>query len=76
MGDQPCASGRSTLPPGNTWEPKAPIKRCLLALWWDYPEGTPSGGSTTLFSVPPPASGGLKSHPRPPPPPPPSPPEK
>ncbi|XP_077002397.1 negative regulator of P-body association [Tamandua tetradactyla] len=66
MGDQPCASGRSTLPPGNTRETKPPKKRCLLAPRWDYPEGTPNGGSTPLPSAPPPASPGLKSHPPPP----------
>ncbi|XP_041502052.1 negative regulator of P-body association [Microtus oregoni] len=66
MGDQPCASGGSTLPPGETREPKPPRRRCLLAPRWDYPEGTPSGGSTTLPSAPPPASDGLKSHPPPP----------
>ncbi|KAG3272234.1 hypothetical protein H1C71_030409 [Ictidomys tridecemlineatus] len=66
MGDQPCASGRSTLPPGNTREAKPPKKRCLLAPRWNYPEGTPNGGSTDLPSAPPPASAGLKSHPLPP----------
>uniref|UniRef100_A0A8C2RKR8 Negative regulator of P-body association n=1 Tax=Capra hircus TaxID=9925 RepID=A0A8C2RKR8_CAPHI len=70
MGDQPCTSGRSTLPPGNTRETKPPKKRCLLrcllAPRWDYPEGTANGGNTTLPSTPPPASPGLKSHPPPP----------
>ncbi|XP_058391969.1 negative regulator of P-body association [Diceros bicornis minor] len=66
MGDQPCGSGRSTLPTGNTREIKPPKKRCLLAPRWDYPEGTPNRGSTPLPSAPPPASPGLKSHPPPP----------
>uniref|UniRef100_A0A5F5PZN8 Negative regulator of P-body association n=1 Tax=Equus caballus TaxID=9796 RepID=A0A5F5PZN8_HORSE len=44
MGDQPCVSGRSTLPTGDTREIKPPKKRCLLAPRWDYPEGTPNGG--------------------------------
>ncbi|XP_036271708.1 negative regulator of P-body association [Pipistrellus kuhlii] len=65
MGDQPCPSGRSTLPSANTRESKPPRKRCLLAPRWDYPEGTPNGG-TALPSAPPPASPGLKSHPLPP----------
>jgi hypothetical protein len=65
MGDQPCASGRSTLPPGNTREAKPPKKRCLLAPRWDYPEGTPNGSSTTPPSAPPPVAAGLKSLPPP-----------
>uniref|UniRef100_A0A8C4LIT6 Negative regulator of P-body association n=1 Tax=Equus asinus asinus TaxID=83772 RepID=A0A8C4LIT6_EQUAS len=43
MGDQPCVSGRSMLPTGDTREIKPPKKRCLLAPRWDYPEGTPNG---------------------------------
>ncbi|KAM6144110.1 negative regulator of P-body association [Erethizon dorsatum] len=66
MEDEPCASGRSTLPLGSTREAKPPKKRCLLAPRWDYPEGTPNRGSATLPSAPPPASAGLKSHPPPP----------
>ncbi|XP_074193235.1 negative regulator of P-body association-like [Rhinolophus sinicus] len=66
MEDQPCTSGRSTFPPGNTRETKPRKKRCLLAPWWDYPEGTPNGGSTSLPSAPPPATPGLTSHPPPP----------
>ncbi|KAM9177430.1 LOW QUALITY PROTEIN: negative regulator of P-body association [Dugong dugon] len=65
MGDQPCASGRSTLPPGKTREAKPPKKRCLLAPRWDYPE-VPQRGNTRLPSAPPPASPGLKLHPPPP----------
>ncbi|XP_023422884.1 negative regulator of P-body association-like [Cavia porcellus] len=65
MEDQSCASGRSTLPLGSTQEAKPPKKRCLLAPRWDYPEGTPNAGTTTLLSAPP-ASAGLKSHPPPP----------
>ncbi|XP_049728602.1 negative regulator of P-body association [Elephas maximus indicus] len=65
MGDQPCASGRSTLPPRNTRETKPPKKGCLLAPRWDYPEGTPNGGNTPLPSAPSSTSPGLKSHPPP-----------
>ncbi|XP_070270294.1 negative regulator of P-body association [Myotis yumanensis] len=65
LGNQPCASRRSTRPPGNTWETKPPKKRCLLAIQWEYLKGTPNGNSTPLPSAPPPAPPGLKSHPPP-----------
>ncbi|XP_037365756.1 negative regulator of P-body association-like [Talpa occidentalis] len=62
MGDQPCPSGRSMLPLGNTQEVKPPKKCCLLAPRWDYPEGTPNRGSNTLPLALPPASPSLKLH--------------
>ncbi|XP_030741621.1 LOW QUALITY PROTEIN: negative regulator of P-body association [Echinops telfairi] len=64
MGDQPCASGRSTFPLENTGEAKPPKKHCLFAPRRVYPEfGTPNRGCAPLLSAPPPESPVLKSNP-------------